>query len=154
MHPAASGPTETYEGFAQDGELDVMRRWAVLALSVYLVVLAANRSQLVVQGPSMEPALWPGDRLLTLPAITRALRAGTVVVVTDPADPRHRLVKRIRDVGNGTVDLRGDAPDRSTDSRVWGRRPIRSVRRVALARWPDLRTPLRRVPALHRVPPT
>lgn len=129
-----------------------MRRWAVLALSGYLAVLAANRSQVVVQGPSMEPALWPGDRLLTLPAVPRALRAGAVVVVTDPADATHRVVKRIHDVGNGTVDVRGDAPDRSTDSRVWGRLPVRSVRRVALARWPDLRTPLRRVPPLHRVP--
>jgi signal peptidase I len=123
-----------------------MRWWAVIALSVYLAVLAANRSQVVVQGPSMEPALWPGDRLLTLPAIPRALRAGAVVVVADPADPTHLVVKRIRDVGSGTVDVRGDAPDRSTDSRSWGRLPARSVRRVALARWPDLRTPLRRVP--------
>jgi nickel-type superoxide dismutase maturation protease len=124
--------------------LDVVRRWAFLAILVYLGVLVANRSQVVVQGSSMEPALWPGDRLLTVPALPRALRAGAVVVVADPADPTHRVVKRIRDVGGTTVDVRGDAPDRSTDSRTWGRVPRRAVRRVAIARWPDLRTPLRR----------
>jgi nickel-type superoxide dismutase maturation protease len=124
--------------------MDVMRRAVGLAIAAYLVVLAANRSQVIVQGPSMEPTLWPGDRLLTVPAIGRALRAGDVVVVADPADSQHRLVKRIRGVGGGTVDVRGDAPDRSTDSRAWGRLPVHAVRRVAVARWPDLRTPLRR----------
>jgi nickel-type superoxide dismutase maturation protease len=130
--------------FGPTRDLDVMRRWAVIAILAYSGALAANRSQVVVQGASMEPALWPGDRLLTVPALPRALRAGMVVVVADPTDPSHRVVKRIREVGGGTVDVRGDAPDRSTDSRVWGRLPVRSVRRVAVARWPDLRTPLRR----------
>lgn len=124
------------------------RRWAVVAISAYLGLLVANRSQMVIRGSSMEPALWPGDRLLTVPAIPRALRAGLVVVVADPTDPDHLVVKRIRDLGGGTVDVRGDAPDRSTDSRAWGRLPVGAVRRVAVARWPDLRTPLRRVPPI------
>jgi nickel-type superoxide dismutase maturation protease len=122
----------------------VLRRLVMVTILVYLGALAANRSQVVVRGSSMEPALWPGDRLLTLPAFPPALRVGTVVVVADPTDRAHRVVKRIREIGDGTVDVRGDAPDRSTDSRTWGRVPVRAIRRVAVARWPDLRTPLRR----------
>ena len=137
MRPDGSGTTR---------ERDVVRRGVLIGFTVYLGVLVANRSQVVVRGPSMEPALWPGDRLVTVPAIPRAIRAGMVVVVADPADPTHRVVKRVREVGRGRVDVRGDAPDRSTDSRVWGPLPVRSVRRIAVARWPDLRTPLRRQP--------
>lgn len=122
------------------------RRLVLSLFLAYLAILLANRSQVLVAGGSMEPALWPGDRLLTVPATPRALRAGQVVVVADPTDPGHLVVKRIHDVGAGTVDVRGDAPDRSTDSRQWGRLPIRQVRRIAVARWPDLRTPLRRDP--------
>lgn len=131
----------------------MIRRWGLVAILAYLGALAANRSQVMVHGTSMEPALWPGDRLITIPAVARALRAGMVVVVADPADPAHRVVKRIREVGGGTVDVRGDAPARSTDSRVWGRVPVGSIRRVAIARWPDLRTPLRReIPAARLEP--
>lgn len=122
----------------------MVRRWVLTLVLAYLAALAVNRSQVVVRGPSMEPALWPGDRLLTVPVPRSALRAGQVVVVADPAEPTHLVVKRLHDVADGTVDVRGDAPDRSTDSRSWGRLPVRAVRRLAVARWPDLRTPLRR----------
>lgn len=121
----------------------VRRLLAVVGL-LYVAAVAANRSQLKVQGPSMEPTLWPGDRLLTVPVPKRALRAGQVVVVRDPGDPGHLVVKRLHDVADGTVDVRGDAPERSTDSRTWGRVPVHDVRRLAVARWPDVRTPLRR----------
>jgi hypothetical protein len=118
--------------------------WLAVAMFVgYLGVLAVNRSLVVVRGPSMEPALWPGDRLLTVPARRWWLRPGMVVVVVAP-DTGRAAVKRLRDLADGTVEVRGDAPDRSTDSRQFGRLPLRAVRRVAVARWPDLRTPLRR----------
>lgn len=118
-------------------------RAAGFLVAGYLAALAVNRSLVVVRGPSMEPSLWPGDRLVTVPAARWWLRPGQVVVVRDPWEPGHRVVKRLVDV-DGTVDVRGDAPDRSTDSRQWGRLPPSSVRRVAVARWPDVRTPLRR----------
>lgn len=116
------------------------------ALGCYLGVLAADRSRVVVRGRSMLPRLWPGDVLVTVPAIA-PLRPGQVVVARDPADPAHRVVKRVTGTGRGRVVLRGDHPERSTDSRVWGPVPRRLVRRVALRRWPDVWTPL-------TVPPT
>ena len=129
------------------GRWDGGGRWVrgvAVAIGGYLGVLAVNRSLVDVRGPSMEPALWPGDRLLTVPAAMWRLRVGQVVVVTDPADPDHGVVKRLAAVGRDDVEVLGDAPDRSTDSRTWGRLPRSAVRRVAIARWPDLRTPLRR----------
>lgn len=124
-----------------------MRRagWSLGALILaYLAVLIANRSQLKVRGASMEPTLVAGDRLVTVPAVGCALRAGQIVVVADPHDPDHLVVKRLTDLDRdaGTVEVLGDAPHRSTDSRTWGRLPIRAVRRIVLARWPDVHTRL------------
>src|SRR5690606_27803847 len=102
-------------------------------------------SLVAVAGPSMEPALWPGDRLLTVPSRAWPLRVGQVVVVRDPGDASHLVVKRLTTVERDRVTVLGDAPDRSTDSRSWGPLPRRDVRRVAIARWPDLRSPLRRM---------
>jgi nickel-type superoxide dismutase maturation protease len=119
-------------------------------LGCYLGALAADRSRIVVQGDSMLPHLWPGDVLVTVPALL-PLRPGQVVVARDPADPGHLVVKRVTGVGDGRVVLRGDHPDRSTDSRTWGAVPRRLVRRVALCRWPDLGTRITVAPTIPDV---
>jgi nickel-type superoxide dismutase maturation protease len=122
-------------------------RWPRLAggtLALYGAVLAVNRSLVEVQGPSMQPALWEGDRLLTVPARRGWLEPGQVVVVADPHDPDHLVVKRLTAIGAGRVEVHGDHPAASTDSRTWGPLPLAAVRRIAVARWPDLRSPLRR----------
>jgi nickel-type superoxide dismutase maturation protease len=112
--------------------------------AVYLAVLAVNRSLVAVRGHSMEPALWAGDRLLTVPARPAWIRPGRVVVVADPADPDHLVVKRVASAERGRVVVLGDHPPASTDSRQWGPVPLGSVRRIVLRRWPDLRTRLHR----------
>jgi nickel-type superoxide dismutase maturation protease len=124
-------------------------RLAVAVLVLDLLAVAVNRSLVEVRGPSMEPTLWPGDRLLTLPPVAALVRVGAVVVVGDPADPTHAVIKRLHArTADGRWEVRGDAPDRSTDSRHWGPLPQAAIRRVAVARWPDLRTPLWRDPEL------
>lgn len=123
------------------GSRRAWRRLGLCLAALYLVVLSVNRSLVVVRGPSMEPSLWPGDRLLTVPA-WGPLRPGQVVVVADPADPGHLVVKRVGTVDPRGVTVLGDDPERSTDSRDWGPVPRRAVRRLAVARWPDWRTPL------------
>ena len=122
-------------------------RALLLVLLGYLGVLAVNRSLVEVRGGSMEPTLWPGDRLLTVPAPRWAVTPGRLVVVEDPAEAGHLVVKRVHAVDGDTVEVRGDATERSTDSRAWGALPSSAVRRLVLARWPDLRTPLHRPPA-------
>jgi nickel-type superoxide dismutase maturation protease len=123
------------------------RVWPAVAgaVALYAAALAVNRSLVEVRGPSMEPSLREGDRLLTVPARPGWLEPGQVVVVADPADTSHLVVKRLTAIGAGQVHVHGDNPRASTDSRAWGALPLRAVRRIAVARWPDLRTPLRRV---------
>ncbi|MFP4311313.1 MAG: nickel-type superoxide dismutase maturation protease [Nitriliruptoraceae bacterium] len=112
------------------------------ALGCYLGLLAVDRSRIVVRGASMLPRLWPGDVLLTVPVLGR-VRPGQVVVARDPHEPDHLVVKRVTAIRDGLVLLHGDNPDASTNSRAWGPVPTRLVRRVAVRRWPDLRTRLR-----------
>lgn len=97
-----------------------------------------------VHGRSMAPCLHPGDRLIVEARsyARRAPRAGEVVLAADPRDPGRELVKRVAavDSGAGTADLRGDAPDASTDSRAFGAVPLASIRwRAAYRYWPPAR---------------
>jgi len=127
---------------------------AAAVVGCYLGALAIDRSRIAVRGPSMTPTLLDGDVLLTAPALSVLLHVGAVVVIADPMDDDHLVVKRLTARDGDQVQVHGDDPDRSTDSRVWGWVPRSRVRRVALARWPDVRTPLRRlVPPPEPVPP-
>ena len=118
----------------------------LVLLVVEVVAVAVNRSLVRVAGASMEPALTDGNVLLTRPATRRCARPGRVVVVADPRTDDHLVVKRVRSVTADGVDVRGDLPERSTDSRAWGPVPTSAIRRVVVARWPDLRTPLHHRP--------
>ena len=72
-----------------------------------------------VAGPSMRPSLEPGDRLLVVRG--HPVRPGHVVAGHDPRDDERIMVKRVAAVWpDGSVDVRGDAPDVSTDSRDLG----------------------------------
>lgn len=110
--------------------------------ALWAVAWLVNRSLVAVRGPSMLPTLRPGERLLTVPACGRRLQPGRVVVVEDPAEPGHLVVKRIaRSNGTGTTSrvlVLGDNPEASTDGRWWGPVPATAVRRIVVARWPSL----------------
>lgn len=108
------------------------------------LALVVRSSLVEVRGPSMEPTLWPGDRLVTIPTRAAWLRPGQVVVLDDPEDPSHRVIKRIVAIDDGDVQVRGDDPRRSTDGRRWGPVPVAAVRRVAVTRWPAVCSPLTR----------
>jgi mitochondrial inner membrane protease subunit 1 len=98
-------------------------RLAALALLAAAAVAALPRT--VVEGRSMVPTLLPGDRLVVLPLPPAA---GRLLVVRDPRAPARLLVKRCaRVLPDGSVDVRGDAPDGSTDSRHFGPVPRRLV---------------------------
>jgi len=105
----------------------------VAAACVVLIRLAGRTVRRVeVVGDSMGPSLVAGDRLVVLarpfgrpvwPAV------GTVVAVADPRDERRTLVKRVASVNRAasTLEVLGDNPDASTDSRVFGPVPLASV---------------------------
>lgn len=108
----------------------------------------------VVEGPSMEPTLRAGDRVLVdlWTFRNRPPRRGDVVVVRGPGD--EDLVKRIGPepypgddsyppavVPAGPLEhsfvVLGDNPAQSNDSRAFGRIPAHRVRgRVAWRYWP------------------
>lgn len=75
----------------------------------------------------MLPALSPGDRLLVLRHPRWRWRAGQLAAFSDPRDANAALlVKRVVAVTPGGLDVRGDNPAASTDSRTFGPVP-RSV---------------------------
>jgi nickel-type superoxide dismutase maturation protease len=98
---------------------------ATLATILMVTLVRLRPRRVVVRGPSMEPTLAPGDRLLVLRV--KRVRAGDVVAVRDPGDRRRLLVKRVGAVIPGAVVLRGDNPGASTDSRVFGPVPEHAV---------------------------
>lgn len=117
------------------------RSWRPSTVPVALVALVAAAAgwglaravgRVVVEGTSMAPAFLPGDRLVVL---ARPLGAagwpvpGTVVAVVDPRDPDRVLVKRVASVDRaaGTLEVAGDDPGASTDSRTFGPVPKDSV---------------------------
>ena len=114
---------------------------ALLGAAAGLGVALAGRRWLdvvEVHGRSMAPALLPGDRLLveSLSYRRRAPRAGEVVLALDPRAPQRELIKRVHAAGP-ELELRGDAPDQSTDSRTFGAVPAAAIRwRAVLRYWP------------------
>ena len=66
----------------------------------------------------MAPTLAAGDRVLIVPC--RRLRIGHVVALRDPRLPGRVVVKRIVSVTHRDVEVAGDNPGRSTDSRTFG----------------------------------
>lgn len=99
-----------------------------------------------VKGPSMAPALLPGDWALAVKP--GRPRRGDVVVVEHPERPGFEMVKRLtavpgdlapgeRTLGPDEWWVEGDDPERSTDSRHFG--PVgfgAIIARVRLVYWP------------------
>lgn len=111
-----------------------MPRRRVAAVALALVVAAVWRSfrRVEVAGTSMAPALLPGDRLvvLGLPWLPQPWPGpGAVIAVRDPRLPGRILVKRVTELHrrDGTLEVRGDAADASTDSRAFGPVPRSSI---------------------------
>jgi len=89
----------------------------------------------------MAPTLLPGDRLIveSRTYARRPPRIGEVVLAADPREPGRELIKRVASVDTalGEVELLGDAPGESTDSRAFGRVPLAAIRwRASIRYWP------------------
>lgn len=120
-------------------------RAAALGAGVAAVSLARRWLDVVeVQGSSMAPTLLPGERLVVerRTYTRRRPRLGEIVLAADPREPSRELIKRVArvDEESGLIELAGDAPDASTDSRTFGAIPIENIRWRVLARyWPAAR---------------
>jgi nickel-type superoxide dismutase maturation protease len=108
--------------------------------------LARRCRRVSVTGTSMVPAVLPGDRLLTVPALR--MRPGDVVALFDPRRHDRLIVKRVAAVDRaaGTVTVIGDNAGASTDSRAFGPVPIGQVVGRAVYRY----APVERAGRLRR----
>jgi nickel-type superoxide dismutase maturation protease len=98
--------------------------------------------RVAVHGDSMRPGLEPGDRLLVVHPPWWRPRPSDVVAVVDPRDGERVLVKRVAavDPDSGHVTVLGDAPEASTDSRVFGAvAPGLVLGRAVYRYWPESR---------------
>ncbi|MEX2532749.1 MAG: S26 family signal peptidase [Nitriliruptoraceae bacterium] len=108
--------------------------WGVSVLVGLLVLLVARVRIVRVAGDSMLPTFGDGALLLTVTARDRAIRERTIVTVDDPRDPPRVIVKRVAFRLDDLVDLRGDNPTASTDSRAFGLLRVSAVTGVVLLR--------------------
>ena len=67
----------------------------------------------------MEPSLRAGDWIV-IAGLGRPPRVGEIVLVRDPRDPEHLLLKRVASVDAAACTVLGDRPEESTDSRTFG----------------------------------
>jgi nickel-type superoxide dismutase maturation protease len=99
--------------------------------------------RVAVAGDSMAPTLRPGDWVLVDPDAFRVQppAVGDVVVVPDPRLGERWLIKRVGAVDLvGWLELAGDLPERSTDSRTFGAvDPVTVLGRPWLRYWPPQR---------------
>ena len=94
-----------------------------------LLFFLGRRRLFEVQGPSMLPGLKPGQRLLVKPhRLDQPLpQIGSIVVCRHPSKPDMVITKRLSERTDQQLDLRGDNPEASTDSRHFGPVPVESL---------------------------
>lgn len=118
--------------------LPVHPGWVLVALAGVGVAGMSRLRTFEVVGQSMEPTLTGGDRLLAV-RLGRP-RLGEVVVVTDRGAADLEVVKRVIGVTGHGMEVRGDNPAASRDSRHFGPVPHGAVRaRVVYRYWPPTR---------------
>jgi nickel-type superoxide dismutase maturation protease len=110
-----------------------LRAAAVLGSVAAGALALAGARRVVVEGTSMLPTLAPGDRLLVVRSPRPA--PGDLVAVPDPRDRSRLLVKRVAVVDGDRVELCGDNPARSTDSRSFGAVPVSALRGRVVRRY-------------------
>ena len=117
-----------------------------------LVGVGLRRSLMRVRGLSMRPTLREGDLVLTVPlppvsgdgplhgaaweARRRLVRPGVMVVLSEPGAREHLIIKRVTAITPDGVEVVGDDPGWSIDSRTFGSVPHRDVRRIVLGKVP------------------
>jgi nickel-type superoxide dismutase maturation protease len=90
-----------------------------------------------VAGLSMEPTLGEGQTVLVNPKAysSKAPQLGQIVLVQLPST-ENPCIKRIASISDQGLDLRGDNPNHSTDSRHLGSIPMENLRGQVLCSLP------------------
>jgi nickel-type superoxide dismutase maturation protease len=83
-----------------------------------LAKIASLVSRVEVVGPSMEPTLVAGERLLV--RRSNRVKPGDIIVFVDPTEPSRKLIKRISDTTHAGFVVTGDNSGASRDSGEFG----------------------------------
>lgn len=80
----------------------------LIALVLAILIRTFVVETFIVDGPSMEPTLWNGEKLLVSKLAYRLgqPKRGDIIVFRYPLDPSKDYVKRVVAVGGDTVELR------------------------------------------------
>ena len=121
-------------------------------IAAAVVGVGLRRSLMRVRGLSMRPTLREGDLVLTVPlppvsgdgplhgaaweTRRRLVRPGLRVVLSEPGARDHLIIKRVTAITPDGVEVVGDDPGWSIDSRTFGSVPHRDVRRIVLGKVP------------------
>ena len=89
------------------------------SLKIFLLILLRILNHRKIVGESMSPLLSHGD-LLIYRSINLKLKEGQIVVFNHPNEKNRLIVKRIHNIKNTGVDVRGDNQSASIDSRQFG----------------------------------
>ncbi|MBG9733154.1 signal peptidase I [Paenibacillus alvei] len=102
---------ETAEKSASPKKNELLEWIKAIAIAVVLVVVVRWLlfAPFIVDGPSMEPNFWTGERLIVNKILYefRQPKTGEVVVFHVPQENRD-LIKRVIGVAGDTIDYRGD----------------------------------------------
>jgi nickel-type superoxide dismutase maturation protease len=112
--------------------LNLARAWRLAVVVGAVAAWAVDRVE--VRGLSMLPTFAPGDRLLLVRRY-RPLRVGDLVALDDPRHAARRIVKRVTAVHRDSVDVAGDNPSWSTDSRSFGPVPLTAVSHLVVRKY-------------------
>ena len=91
-----------------------------------LLFFLGRRKLFQVEGDSMLPSLQPKQRLLVKLRLQgdKSPTPGTIVVCRHPSEINMVITKRVWRSNDGWLELRGDNPEASTDSRHFGQVPL------------------------------
>ncbi|NNN21581.1 MAG: nickel-type superoxide dismutase maturation protease [Acidimicrobiales bacterium] len=93
---------------------------------IIVVFLARYFKRAKVEGNSMYPTFKAGDTVLV--SKSKSFKVGDLVVTSHPHHGNQLILKRILDIEGNLVELRGDNPLESSDSRQFGKVDISSVK--------------------------
>jgi signal peptidase I len=87
------------------------REWAetlIVALAVALLIRTFIVQVYLVEGPSMEPTLYTGERVFVNKLVYRFRQPhpGEIIVLQDPNTPQRELIKRVIAVAGETVEMK------------------------------------------------
>jgi nickel-type superoxide dismutase maturation protease len=98
-----------------------------------ILFLLGFRQAVRVSGTSMRPTLDEDDVVMITARFRPAV--GDIVLVEHPYKKSVSMLKRVASIAeNGRVELRGDNPDESTDSRTFGSVSLEYIKGKAVCR--------------------